>query len=91
MLGVLLLVPGVLFLGPRSVLDVGAPGIGVPGVASSWALLAPRYCWFVGVAGSWHYWLLGALGALGILGNRGLFASLWLGVLRGVSLEGLCG
>ena len=63
MLGVLLLVPGVLFLGPRSVLDIGAPSIGVPGmrlrrrcwllgIAASWALLVPRHCGFVGVAGS---------------------------------------
>ena len=27
LLGVLLLVPGVLFLDPRSVLDIGAPGV----------------------------------------------------------------
>ena len=48
MLGVLLLVPGILFLDPRSVLDVGAPGIRVPGVVSSWALrLRGRY-WLLG-------------------------------------------
>ena len=48
----------VLFLDPRS----------VPGIAGWWALLAPRHCGFVGVAGSWHCWLLGVAGP-GSLGS----------------------
>ena len=53
MLGVLLLVPGVLFLGPRS----------VPGIAGSWALRVHGRCWLLDIAGSW------ALRGLGIAGS----------------------
>ncbi len=80
MLGVLPLIPGVLFLGPRSVLDVKAPGIGVPGVASSWALrlrerywllalLAPGHCWLLDITGSWALRVRGHCWLLDIAGS----------------------
>jgi hypothetical protein len=57
--------------------------------------LAPRYCGFVGVAGSRRCWLLGIAASRALLapGSFGslrysrqswLICELWLGVLRGV-------
>ena len=98
LLGVLLLVLGVLSLGPRSwVLCLLLAGRFVLGSSfsdivlvtcwafyssflgfCSWilvpfltlgllALLAPRHCGFVGVVGSWRYWLLGIAGSWALL------------------------
>ena len=52
-----------MFLDPRSVLDIGAPGIRVPGVASSWALRVRERYWLLDIAGLW------ALLAPGIAGS----------------------